>query len=66
MRNQIQLILHQKLFFLQEKLCFFIHINYEQFAGHRKREQDFRSKNVAMAAKTKFWCEIFDKNFSRL
>ena len=39
---------------MHQKLCHFIHIKFEQFVGHRKRKQHFKSKNVVVAAKKNF------------
>ena len=39
---------------MNQKLCHFIHIKFEQFVGHRKRKQHFKSKNVVVAAKKNF------------
>ena len=38
---------------MHQNLCQFIHIKFEQFVGHRKRKQHFKSKNVVVAAKKK-------------
>ena len=39
---------------MHQKLCHFIHIKFEQFVGHRKRKQHFKSKNVVVAVNKKF------------
>ena len=39
---------------MHQNLCQFIHMKFEQFVGHRKREQHFKSKNVVVAAEKKF------------
>ena len=38
---------------MDQNLCHFMHIKYEQFVGQRKTEYQFLSKNVAVAAKYK-------------
>ena len=38
---------------MDQNWCHFIHIKYEQFVGQRKKEHQFWSKNVAVAAKYK-------------
>ena len=50
---------------LHQKLCHFIHIKFEQFVGHRKRKQHFKSKNVVVAMKKKFVAWNVQKNFGR-
>ena len=39
---------------MHQNLCQFIHMKFEQFVGHRKREQHFKLKNVVVAAEKKF------------
>ena len=47
---------------MHQNLCQFIHIKFEQFVGHRKRKQHFKSKNVVVAAKKNLWREMRGKN----
>ena len=47
---------------MHQNLCQFIHIKFEQFVGHRKRKQHFKSKNVVVAAKKKLWREMRGKS----
>ena len=50
---------------MHQKLCHFIHIKFEQFVGHRKRKQHFKSKNVVVAAEKKFVAWNARKKFGR-
>ena len=39
---------------MHQKLCHFIQIKFEQFVGHRKRKQHFKSKNVVVHGRKVF------------
>ena len=38
---------------MHQKLCHFVHIKFEQFVGHRKRKQHFKSETLVVTAKKK-------------